>query len=139
MTTTYSGDPGDSNLDFCRDKLGDVDPADTDDWLLSDEEIEVEIDACPDSLLIACAKCARKIAARFARKVTFSIGRKSKQVGDLADHYYRLAESLEAEALTGTSLSPVPFSGTSTQDPIFRRDLHTIAGAETDDENGVAE
>lgn len=135
MSWTYSGDPADSDLDYCRDKIGDVLE---DAPLLTDEEIQTEIDDC-DSRLIACARCARKIAARFSRKVSFTIGRKSKQNSDLAKQYYSLAESLEQEAMNGTTLAPRPFSGTSCQDAIFKHDMLSIPGAETDDDNRVAE
>ncbi len=138
MAYTYSGDPAASDLDNVRNKLGDVDPDDTDTWLLSDEEIEAEI-ATYDNLFLAAAECAENIAARFARKVTFSIGRKSKQMSDLSEHFYKLAEKLRERSMMGTDISPEPFSGTSTQDAIFKRDLMTYPGCEADDGDGVAE
>jgi hypothetical protein len=93
MTSSYSGDPTDSDLDFVRDKIGDVDE---DAWILTDEEIEAEITAVSVPLL-AASNCARKIGSRYSRRVTKKIGELTINYSDLAKQYLALAEELKAE------------------------------------------
>ena len=69
MTFSYSGDPDSSSLDYVRDQIGDTDE---DDPILTDEEINKAI-SDNSVLLLASANCARKIGARFSRKVTKNI------------------------------------------------------------------
>ena len=60
MAATYSGDPTDSDLDWVRDKVGDID---SDAFILTDEEIESEI-ADQSNLYVAAAYCCQKIITR---------------------------------------------------------------------------
>ena len=60
MTATYSGDPSASDVDWIRDKCGDVDP---DAFLLQDEEISSEI-LDQSNLYVAAAYCCEKIVTR---------------------------------------------------------------------------
>jgi hypothetical protein len=93
MTFTYDEDLI-SDLDKVRDLLQDVD---SDYPLLSDESILQEISVY-SSILLAAAACCRKLAARFALKVNFTVGRKSKSNSDLYTHFIDLAAKLEAKA-----------------------------------------
>jgi hypothetical protein len=58
--STYSGDPTESNIDWIRDKIGDVDDAT---YILTDAEIESEI-ADQSNLYIAAANCCYKAIPR---------------------------------------------------------------------------
>jgi len=96
MSFSFGDDPTGSDIDYVRDKIQDTDETDP---LLSDESIQAEIDAV--GKFLAAARCARKIAARFSRKVTKSIGSRSIQNSNLAKQYFALASELEAEANAG--------------------------------------
>jgi hypothetical protein len=100
-TFTYTNDPLNVQLDYVRDKIGDVDEGDP---LLYDGEINAEIATQP-SLLIAAAICASKIANRFAREVNKQSGSEREQSSDLLAHYRTVAEDLYNEAYGGSSAS----------------------------------
>lgn len=120
MAGSYSGDPTASELDAVRDKIGDTDDSA---WQLSDEEIQSEIDGSGGSVLMAASRCARKIAARYSRKVTKSIGRTSINYSDLAKQYFALATELEDEAKSGGSYVAAPSSGTDNVENTFGRGM----------------
>lgn len=107
MSFSYGDDPTNSDIDYVRDKLQDIDE---DKPLLSDESIQAEIDAVGKRL--AAARCARKIAARFSRKVTKSIGSRSIQYSNLASQYFSLAKELEDEVAAGAG-TPTAYCGTT--------------------------
>jgi hypothetical protein len=95
MTFSYSGDPDSSSLDYVRDQIGDTDE---DDPILTDEEINKAI-SDNSVLLLASANCARKIGARFSRKVTKNIsGVMSINYSDLAKQFFALADQLKKQA-----------------------------------------
>lgn len=92
MSFSFGDNPSGSDMDYVRDKLQDIYE---DDPLLSDESIQSEIDAV--GKIRAVARCARKIAARFSRKVTKSVGSRSIQNSNLASQYFALAKEFDAE------------------------------------------
>jgi hypothetical protein len=59
-TSSYSGDPTDSDKDWIRDRIGDVDE---DAFLLTDAEIVAEI-SNSSNLYIAASECAYKCVTR---------------------------------------------------------------------------
>lgn len=70
-------------------------------WLLDDNEINAELNLADTNVFRAGAQCSRRIAAQFARKADFSIGKASTAAGQRMDHYLRLAATLESEDLAG--------------------------------------
>lgn len=93
MTSSYTS-PTNSNTDWCRDKIGDVDSAV---FILTDEEIQAEITA-NSNLYIAAANCCFKITTRLG------------EYGELADRFERRGNQLlkEAKRYAGfTSTTPV--------------------------------
>jgi hypothetical protein len=103
MSFSFGDDPTGSDVDYVRDKLQDIDE---DSPLLSDESIQAEIDAV--GKIMAASRCARKIAARFSRKVTKSIGSRSIQYSNLAGQYWALAKELDAEVSRDRMAFSVP-------------------------------
>lgn len=83
-----------ADLDKVRDLLQDVDE---DYMLLSDESILQEI-LINGSILLAAAACCRKLAARFAPMVNYSINGRSKSNSDLHAHYMAMAKGFEEKA-----------------------------------------
>jgi len=97
MTFTYD-DPNSSDLESVRYKIGDTD---SDNPQLTDEEIEYELAEANSSILLAAARCASALAARYARKVTKKIGDRSINYSDLAAQYRSLAADLESQHQQG--------------------------------------
>lgn len=93
MTWTYGGDPGDNNKDYVRFRIGDTD---SNDELLSDEEINAMLSQFGDKRL-AAASAAEAIAAKFSRRVDTRMGKLSQQWSDLVAHYHALAKKLRKE------------------------------------------
>lgn len=107
MTWSYSGDPGDSALDEIRFLIQDTD---TNDQLLSNEEITYLFDAYGDAYSAAVAAVGVLIAK--ASKVA----EESKTVGDLSlsvksgarlTQWQALMESLKAERFRRYPAAPV--------------------------------
>lgn len=91
---TYSGDPGNSDLDEVRFYVQDTDKNDP---LLSDEEIQYVIDtwsAVYGSNIMHAAVCAEILAAKFAREVTYSADGVAVGANELQQKYNDLAASL---------------------------------------------
>lgn len=131
MSFSFGDDPTGSEIDYVRDKVQDTDE---DDPLLSDESVQAEIDAV--GKLMATARCARKIAARFSRKVTKSIGGRSIQNSNLANQYFALAKELEAEANAGIGAPSVYCATTATGvevESIFTRGMMSNHESEVED------
>jgi hypothetical protein len=113
MTWTYSGDPSGSARDAIRFLIGDTD---TDDQLLSDEEIawvNSEAGGTPTStvaLYDAAMRCCLTIASKLAREA-------DKQIGDLSVSMSQRAKAYREQATELKNLStregavPVPYAG----------------------------
>jgi len=67
MTSTYTS-PTTSSVDWCRDKIGDVDSAA---FILTNEEIQAEITA-QSNLYLAAAECAFKCIVRLGEYSTLA-------------------------------------------------------------------
>lgn len=94
MTWTYS-DPSTNDKDAVRFLVGDTD---TNDQLVSDEEIEFFIEEFPSSKYHAAAEVAESIAAKFAREVSHSGDGLSYSAEQLHQNYAALAERLRKQA-----------------------------------------
>lgn len=106
---TYSGNPASSAKDEVRFLVGDTD---TNDQLVSDEEIAFVLGVHADSASInyaAAAVVAEGIAAKFARKMDKSVGSLSVQAKQQRDHYVELARDLRRKGgLSATGSYGVP-------------------------------
>lgn len=92
MTWSYSGNPGSSEKDAVRFLVGDTD---TDDQLLSDEEIAWVIVQAGASEYQAAHDAAYAIASKFSRMATSkSVGDLSLAYADRAKAYFDLANEL---------------------------------------------
>jgi hypothetical protein len=92
MTWSYSGDPASSDRDAIRFLIGDTD---TDDQLLSNEEIDYCITQGGPSVYQAAHDCAYAIASKFSRMATSkSVGDMSLSYSDRAQAYFTLANEL---------------------------------------------
>ena len=86
----------DKKLYQVRYTIGDVDENDP---LLQDEEINFELEMAKDDVLTAAISCCEKIAARFAKKVKFTLGPHSVDMAERAREYKVLAEELRKKKL----------------------------------------
>ena len=98
MSWSYSGDPTDSYVDAVRFFVQDTN---TDDQLLSDEEISFLITHWSeyDSMIFVAAMAAETIASRFAREITVSADGVSVGTNELQQKYLGLAKQLRAQYL----------------------------------------
>lgn len=94
MAWTYSGNPGASNNDAVRFRLGDTDLTRP---LLSDEEIAYLLTSTSNSILQAAALGARQLAARFGRMPNVSIDGFNVDYAAMARQFNDLADGLENE------------------------------------------
>ena len=132
--STYTGDPSSSANDRVRFEVGDTDCTNAQ---LSDEEIKVLVDE-GGSTLVAAAKAADTLAAKYAGRVDESIGGTSKSWSQRFEHYRALADRLRRRA--GQAASPVaavaPYAGGLSDDeksedridtdlipPVFAKDI----------------
>jgi hypothetical protein len=93
-TANYSGDPADSDLDYVRDRIGDIDSSS---FILLDAEIQSEIDA-NSNLLIAAANCADKCVTRLG------------EYTELAILFQKRGDALRAESNRASYAVSVPTS-----------------------------
>ena len=140
MTWTYDGDPSANEKDEVRFLVGDTDSTDQ---LVSDEEIAYAI-AEESNALLAAAKVAKAIMAKFARLVDKSVGDLKLNFSQRMTHYKDLIDQLTER---GTASAGIPYSGgisitdkdnreddTDRVDPTFKRDLHSIDEHYDDDD-----
>ena len=108
MTFTYSGNPGDSALDEVRFLIQDTD---TNDQLLSDEEINYLLDAYNDDAFGAAVAAVTSLIAQASR-----VQEESKTVGDLSlsvksgarlEQWHALLNRLQAERFRRYPAAPV--------------------------------
>lgn len=93
MTWTYTGNPGSSDKDYVRYKIGDTDEANQ---LISDEEIDYEL-AQTNDMLKAAYQCARAVLKKLARRPDKKIGPSSIQNSQLKDLYKSILEDIKSE------------------------------------------
>lgn len=104
MTWSYSGDPASSTKDAVRFLIGDTD---TNDQLLSDEEIEYTI-AVTGNVYESAHDCSYAIAASFSRMATSkSVGDLSLSYSDRAAAFYKVADRMAA--LQAKNEPPTPW------------------------------
>ena len=106
MTWTYSGNPADSDRDKVRFLVFDTD---TNDQLLSNEEIAWLLSE-QTNVYLAAANAAEVIAAKFAKDITRSAVGLSATVGNRAQFYLDLADTLRDQGGTTNQRAEV-FAG----------------------------
>lgn len=94
---TYSGNPGNSDLDQVRFLVGDTISTEP---LLDDREVLFAISS-KTNLHMAGSMLADHLAARFSRKADYTVGPVSKSMSKLAESYRRLAADLRRDATAG--------------------------------------
>lgn len=107
MTWTYV-DPSTSERDAIRFLVGDTD---TNDQLISDEEIAFFIAEFPSSKYNAAAEVAEAIAGKFTREVNQSADGLSWQGSSLSQQYYELADRLRRMAKRNRRSGIAPYAG----------------------------
>jgi hypothetical protein len=107
MTFTYD-DPNSSNLEAVRFRLQDTD---SDRPLLTDEEIEFELEEENEDVLLATLACAEVLVARGAHKVTKKIGQMTINYSDLTAQYEKLVATIQAKIARGGAAFTMPTSG----------------------------
>lgn len=101
MTWTYDNSPGTTTAaerrDFVRFNLGDTD---TNDQLVTDEEIAAALAQASDGVFLATAIVARAIAAQFARASDISMGEGALAISDraISEAFLELAKRMERQA-----------------------------------------
>lgn len=110
MAHTYSGDPTASNTEQVRFQIGDTD---SDDWQLTDEEIQyqlvqggVTLPLPLSNTIMVSVKLCRRLAAKYARRVSQMIGRYKDEAENKYNHYLKLGDALLREATNWT-----PYAG----------------------------
>jgi len=94
MSFSYSGSPGDSDLDEIRFLVQDTDEEDV---LLTDEELDYLITKYMplyESVYYVSALACETLAARFAREISYSADGVSYQAETLQTKYKQLAEDM---------------------------------------------
>jgi hypothetical protein len=94
VTWTYSGNPSSTTRDEVRFLTGDTD---TNDQLVTDEEIAYAVAKAPEPALAAARVCDA-IAAKFARQADASAGDVSESASQKAAAYRTLATELRTQA-----------------------------------------
>jgi hypothetical protein len=123
------------NLDVVRFNVGDTD---AEDQLLQDGEIEYLLSDSGDNVLLASARAADRIAAKFARQAAIELGDFAEEAQQKAQAYEALADTLRMESSSGSGVgsAPIPRAGGITTDskdaveedtgivqPRFKRDM----------------
>lgn len=91
----YSGNPASSSRDEVRFLVGDTDNGQLE---LSDAEIDFLLVQAGGAARHAAPLAADALASKFAKQVTYSTGRVSRQLGDKAKQMRELAAALRREA-----------------------------------------
>lgn len=100
MTWTYTNAPSTSARDYIRGRVGDTD---TNDQLVSDEQIAQAIAEYPSNALLAASSVALMCAAIVNRRIDRSALGMSDSPSRSAIFYERLAERLQREGAQVTS------------------------------------
>lgn len=105
MTWTYSSTALSTDLAKVRLQIGDTD---TNDQLMTDEEINRYLDV-ETNLTLAAAKCCEALEAKYARQFSFgadganyNLDQKMKHFGDLAIKLRKLAVATDSEIVAIT-------------------------------------
>lgn len=93
MSTTYTGNPADSDRDAVRFRIGDTNESD---WQLQDEEIDYLLVDTPVAL--AAVRACKALAAHYARQVDKSVDGFRLSASQRQQHYLDLAKTISQEA-----------------------------------------
>jgi hypothetical protein len=107
-TGTRSVSPGMTDIEKVRYHIQDNDESVQ---LLSDDEIQYELDEADNDILAASLACAEALVARGAHKVTKKIGQTTINYSDLTANYERLVSVLQAKIQRADASFSVPQSG----------------------------
>jgi len=112
MTWTYDNNPGTGDASGRRDAvrvlIGDTD---TNDQLVTDEEIAFFLSEANDVVYMAAARAARQLEALFARKADTSLDEVSVEYGEISDRFAKLAVRLESDSARFSGGLGVPIAG----------------------------
>lgn len=133
MTFTYD-DPNNSNLEAVRYRIQDTN---SDRPLLSDEEIEYELEEANEDILAASLACAETLVARGSHKITKKIGDRQINYSDLTGQYAKLVEVLQAKIQRGDNSFTVPTVGAVADVANYPKEFEPtdVAGPDWDDSN----
>jgi hypothetical protein len=128
MGWTFTNDPANSVRDRVRILIGDTNPAEP---LISDEVLDWIISKEANEIL-AAARAADVIAARFAREADIAVGDLSVKYSSIATRYFELAESLRQDFLLDAgspdSIGFPILARRQPRDPLFRLGQFSIEG-----------
>ena len=131
MSWTYGNDPANDDTDACRYFIGDTDSTDP---LVTDEEIEFQLQLADGNYFNASAELAEALAAKFARYATIKTADVTVDYSARAQMYTAMAEKLRAGAAAKSGIrlyaGGISLSDKQTVDlnmdrprPAFRRDV----------------
>jgi len=99
MAFTYGGDPSNSNLEEVRFYIGDTN---SNDQLLSDAEINFELNQVSDNTVNAADRCFRRILAQLSRDIDRGGPKFSATRSQKYQHYLDLYDAFKEEVLGAT-------------------------------------
>ena len=130
MTWSYDGDPANSDLDAVRREIGDTN---TNDQLLSNEEVNFALDQEGDSITAASARCCEWLMREFAKQADKTIGQLNITLSQKSIRYEAMATKLRKK---GIKSALAPYAGglseterdideadTNLVQPIFTKDI----------------
>lgn len=110
MAWTYGAAPSSSTRDEFRLLIGDTD---TTDQIFTDDEVTYFLSKNSSVSLAAAIGC-RAAAAKYARKISYSLGDLSEQLAQKVQHFTSLASELEKAGSRYSFTSTTPTVGTVT-------------------------
>lgn len=114
MTWSYSGSPDSSDKDEVRFLIGDTD---TDEQLLTDEEINYLVDK-HDGIWGACAEACETIVSQYSKRSDVGLGGgMDSELSQKVEHFRSLADEFRRKAAG----AHIPFDGSG--DPKFERGM----------------
>ena len=102
MTWSYDGDPANSDLDAVRREIGDTN---TNDQLLSNEEVNFALDQEGDSIAAASARCCEWLMREYAKQADKTIGQLNIMLSQKSKRYEALATKLRKKGIK-SALAP---------------------------------
>ena len=132
MTWSYNGDPANSDLDAVRREIGDTD---TNNQLLSNEEVNFALDQEGDNVSAASARCCEWLMREYAKQADKTLGQLSIMLSQKSKRYEELAKKLRKKSVNRV-LAPYVGGISETErdtdeddtdlvQPIFTKDIFT--------------
>lgn len=132
MTWSYDGDPANSDLDAVRREIGDTN---TNDQLLSNEEVNFALDQEGDSITAASARCCEWLMREYAKQADKTIGQLNIMLSQKSARYEAMATKLRKKGIK-SALAPYVGGLSETErdtdeddtdliQPIFTKDIFT--------------